>query len=91
MRERRPVEIALPLEVHYALSSHLRPLAPPVAAERVDAEGGAELIGRVATITGLKDLAKLRTAVRQARYRVRVTSPEPLLRLQPSSRRSASR
>jgi hypothetical protein len=80
------VEIALPLEVHYALHSHLHPQAAAGPVENLEAEGGAELLGRVATIAGLEDLGRLRSAVRRARYRVRVTSPEPLLRLQPLER-----
>jgi hypothetical protein len=86
IRERRPVEIELPLEVHYALHSHLHPQAAAGPVDRLEAEGGAELLGRVATIAGLEDLGRLRSAVRRARYRVSVTSPEPLLRLQPLER-----
>ena len=86
IRERRPVEIELPLEMHYALHSHLHPQAAAGPVEHLEAEGGAELLGRVATIAGLEELAQLQSALRRARYRVRVTSPEPLLRLQPLER-----
>jgi hypothetical protein len=77
MRAGSPVEIGLPLEVHHALQSRLYPPDGDAA------EGGAELIARVASVTGLEELKGLQAAVRRARYRVRVTSPEPLLRLQP--------
>jgi hypothetical protein len=83
IRERRAVEIELPLEVHYALHSHLHPRAAAGPVEGLEAEGGAELLGQVATVAGLEELGKLHAAVRRARYRVRVTSPQPLLRLQP--------
>ena len=53
------------------------------AGERVEADGGAELLGSVATVAGLEEMKKLGAAVRRAHYTVRVTSPEPRLMLLP--------
>jgi hypothetical protein len=83
IRERRAVEIQLPLEVHYALHSHLHPQVAAGPVDRLEAEGGAELLGQVATVTGLEELKDLQAAARRAHYRVRVTSPEPRLSLSP--------
>jgi hypothetical protein len=85
------VEIELPLEVHYALHRHLHPDAAPGPVERLEADGGAELLGSVATVAGLEEMRKLGAAVRRARYTVRVTSPEPRLMLLPPERGKASR
>jgi hypothetical protein len=87
LRAGEPVEIELPLETHYALYRHLYPDAAPGPLERVEAEGGAELLGRIATIAGLEDLKDLQSAVRRARYQVRIASPQPVvLRLEPPAR-----
>ena len=86
IREGKRVEIELPLEVHYALHRHLHPDAAPGPVERLEAEGGAELLGSVATVAGLEELKGLQAAARRARYRVRVTSPEPRLELAPPER-----
>jgi hypothetical protein len=90
IREGKRVEIELPLEVHYALHRHLHPDAAPGPVERLEVEGGAELLGSVATVAGLEEMEKLGTAVRRARYRVRVTSPEPrLIFLPPANEKTA--
>jgi hypothetical protein len=86
IRDGAAVEIELPLEVHYALYRHLHPEGKRGPAESVDASGGAELLAAAATVAGLEELARLRPALRRARYRVRVTSPEPRLRLLPPGR-----
>jgi len=78
-----PVDIELPLEVHYALYKHLHPDRPHTPSEEIDASGGAELLAPIATVAGLQDLKELESAVRKARYGVRLTSPEPRLRLTP--------
>jgi hypothetical protein len=81
MREGSPVEIELPLEVHHALRSRL------FARDGQAAEGDAELLAALAAAaTGLEDLKALQSAVRRARYRVRVTSPAPVLHLRPPER-----
>ena len=84
IRNRSRIEIELPLEVHYALYRHLHPQAPRVPAEDVDASGGAALLAQIATVAGLEEIRQLEAAVRRARYRVRVTSPEPHISLTPS-------
>jgi hypothetical protein len=86
IREGKRVEIELPLEVHYALHRHLHPHAASGPVEGLDAEGGAELLGSVATVAGLEELKGLQAAARRARYRIRVTSPEPRLSLTPPER-----
>ena len=80
IRGHAAVEIELPLEVHYALYKHL---APHSATEEIDTAGGAELLGPIAAVAGLEELQRLEPAVRRGRYRVRLTSPEPRLRLTP--------
>jgi hypothetical protein len=85
------VEIQLPLEVHYALHRHLHPGAAPGPVERLEADGGAELLRSVATVAGLEELKQLGAAVRRAHYTVRVTSPEPRLMLLPPEHEQAPR
>jgi hypothetical protein len=86
IRSGMAVEIELPLEVHYALYKHLHPARAHAPSEDIDVSGGAELLGPVATVAGLQDLQQLEPAVRKARYRVRLTSPEPRLSLTPPER-----
>jgi hypothetical protein len=81
-----PVDIELPLEVHYALYKHLHPDRPHTPSEEIDASGGAELLAPIATVAGLQDLQHLAPAVRRSHYRVHLTSPEPRLRLTPPER-----
>ena len=83
LRRGDPIDIELPLEVHYALFKHLHPDRPHRPSEEIDTSGGAELLGPIATVAGLEDLRGLEPWVRKARYRVRLTSPEPRLRLSP--------
>ena len=83
LRQGGRVEIELPLETHHALYRHLHPDAPRGPDEDIDASDSLELLGRVATVAGLEELAQLRPAVRRARYRVRLTSPDPCLCLIP--------
>lgn len=82
IRRGLPVDVELPLEVHYALYKHLHP-DTHTPSEEIDASGGAELLAPIATIAGLQDLKELEAAVRKARYGVHLTSPEPRLRLTP--------
>jgi hypothetical protein len=77
------VEIELPEGTHYTLYRHLNPGATGTAVEELDATGGAEILDSIATVHGLEELARLRAAVARAHYRVRVTSPDPVLRLTP--------
>lgn len=86
IRRGEPVDIELPLEVHYALFKHLHPDRPHTPSEEIDASGGAELLAPIATVAGLQDLKELEPAVRKAGYHVRLTSPEPRLRLTPPER-----
>jgi hypothetical protein len=83
IRSGMAVEIELPLEVHYALYKHLHPDRPHSPSEDIDVTGGAELLGPVAAVAGLEDLQQLAPALRKGHYRVRLTSPEPRLRLTP--------
>lgn len=77
------VEIELPAGTHYVLHRQLHPGEAASVAERIDASGGAEMLAAIAAVRGLEELARLRRAVSRAHYRVRLTSPEPLLRLLP--------
>jgi hypothetical protein len=77
------VEIYLPLEVHYALYKRLNAEGQQAPAEAIDVSGGAELLGPIASIAGLQEVGELELALRKARYRVRLTSPVPRLRLAP--------
>lgn len=84
------VEIELPLEDHYALYRHLHPGPARGGAEEIDVSGGAELLASIATVAGLEEMRHLQAAVQRARYSVRLTSPEPLLRLLPPAGRRAT-
>ena len=86
IRRGDPIDIELPLEVQYALFKHLHPDRPHSPSEAIDTAGGAELLAPIATVAGLQDLRELEPAVRKARYSVRLTSPEPRLRLTPPQR-----
>jgi hypothetical protein len=86
IRRGEPVDIELPLEVHYALFKHLHPDRPHTPSEEIDASGGAELLAPIATVAGLQDLKELEAVVRKSGYSVRLTSPEPRLRLTPPER-----
>ncbi len=85
MQKGKRVEIALPQGVHHALFRHLNPQAPLGAPEAFDAEGGPELLPRIATVAGLRELEQLERLSRRARYRVELSSPDPLLVLTPSA------
>ena len=80
------MEIELPLETHHALCMQLHPGASRSSAANLDESGGPELVGPVAAVAGLEQLSTLERALRRARYRVELTSPEPLLRLTPRRR-----
>ena len=77
------VAIELPAGTHYVLYRHLHPGESGGHTERIHVTGGVELLEPIATVKGLEELAKLRPALERARYRVRLTSPEPTLVLAP--------
>jgi hypothetical protein len=83
IRNGDPVEIELPLEVHYALFKHLHPQQAQGGSEDIDVSGGAELLEPIATVAGLEELKNLTAAVRRSHYQLHLTSPEPRLRLIP--------
>jgi len=80
------VEIELPVGTHYMLYRHFHPEDTGGAAEHMDAEGSAEILKALAAIKGLEELARLQAPVKRARYRVQLTSPEPMLRLAPPTK-----
>lgn len=86
IRSGAPVQIELPLEVHYALHKHLYPDGAPRTTEDIDASGGAELLRPIATVAGLEELAELESVLRGGHYHVRLTSPDPRLILIPPER-----
>jgi hypothetical protein len=93
------VEISLPQGTHHALFRHLNPEAARGMPESLDAEGGPEMLPQIATVAGLQEVRKLERPARRSRYRVRLSSPDPLLVLTPppvaqaaaSARRTAGR
>lgn len=87
LRRGSRVDIALPLETHHALYRHVNPDAPPGPHEDIDAEGGEDLLQRIATVAGLEELADLVPALRRHRYRVELSGPDPLLSLLPPEAR----
>lgn len=70
-------ELQLPPDYHFALFRHLYPHAATDAPGRIDISGGAELIGRIADIRGLNELAELASLVAASHAQVRVLSPGP--------------
>jgi hypothetical protein len=72
------VEISLPQGVHYALRTRLK------NGDVVDVRNGAEILPRLASVAGLEEFGKLAAAVKRAGYRVRVTSPDPVVVLTPA-------
>ena len=78
------IEFQLASEYHHALFRAVYPAASPGALEEIDADGGPELLAKVATINGLEDmealvspLRKVRAAVRiWGRARISITVPE---------------
>jgi hypothetical protein len=83
MKKRASVQITLPQGTHHALFQHLNPGAARGTPENFDTEGGAEMLARIATVAGLEALGKLERAVRLARYRVQLSTPDPVLILAP--------
>jgi hypothetical protein len=79
MRSGRPVEIELPLETHHALCTRLG----QGRLDAAEASGGAQMLALLAAVAGLEGLERLAPAVRKARYRVRLTTPDPVLTLAP--------
>ena len=80
------VEIELPVGTHYMLYRHFHPDDTGGAAEHMETEGSAEILNALAAIKGLEDLARLHAPVKRARYRVHLSSPEPMLRLAPPTK-----
>jgi hypothetical protein len=77
MEKGSELEIELPEGTHYTLCRHLA----GELTEALDIEGGADVLEAMASVHGLEELARLRTAVKRRRYRARLTSPDPLLHL----------
>ena len=88
MRAGSRVDIELPLETHHALYRHLNPDAPRGPDEEIDADDGAELLERIATVAGLEELGALAPALKAGGYRVELNGPDPLLSLLPPGKRA---
>jgi hypothetical protein len=86
LKKHQTVRLALPLEMHHALFRHLNPAASRGAPEDFRAEGGPELLARIATVAGLEPLAALEDSARVARYRVSLATPDPVVVLSPPER-----
>jgi len=76
------VALGLAPDLHHSLFVHLYPQADPGQPEAVDIEGGAELLGRVAGIGGLEELAQLVPALQAADARIQVQSPAPMIQIE---------
>lgn len=77
--ETEEIEIALPLDYNHSLFHALHPDARPADLENIDAQGGPELLARIAKVRGLEELAQLVDVLKNARASVRVSSPPTLL------------
>lgn len=75
LAHRIDVELHLPADYHHAAYRRLRSPAYAETAQRRDVAGGAELLGRVADIQGLEDIAQLEAPATGVRARVRIVSP----------------
>ena len=67
------IEIQLAAEYHHALFRAVHPAAPPGAVEEIDADGGPELLTKVAAINGLEDMKALISPLTKARAAVRIS------------------
>jgi len=88
MRAGSRVDIELPLETHHALYRHLNPDASGGPDEEIDADDGAELLERIATVAGLGELGTLAPALKAGGYRVELSGPDPVLSLLPPAKRA---
>jgi hypothetical protein len=79
LQKRKPVAVSLPRSFHHVLSVRLCDYAKLHG--MLDITGGADLLGRVAEITGLHEFAQLRELVGRAGAGVRVHSPPPQIHL----------
>ena len=79
LAQRKAVAVSLPWSFHHALCVQLSDYAKVHG--MLDVSGGAELLARLAEVTGLQELARLREPVRLAGATVRVHSPPPQLHL----------
>ena len=79
LNEFEQIEITLPLEYNHALFEKLHPDARPADLEDIDAHGGAELLSRIATVSGLEELENLTEPLNNAQASVRIISPPTLL------------
>lgn len=75
------VELQLPPDFHHALLRHLGPLAKD--SDTVNRSGGLELLGEIASISGLEDLALLSKVASDFKAAIRVRSPGPIVTIEP--------
>ncbi len=79
LQEAEQIEISLPLDYNHALFETLHPEAQAADLEDIDAQGGPELLSRIATVSGLEELGKLIEVLGKANATLRVFSPPTLL------------
>ena len=84
--EAEEIEIALPLDYNHSLFHALHPDARPADLEDIDAQGGPELLARVATVSGLNELAQLVEVLKQVQASIRVSSPPTILITVPNNK-----
>lgn len=73
------IEVIFPSNYNHALFRALNPEASEGAAEDLDAQGGAEVLTRMARVSGLESLARLRQALGNAGARIELYSPPRLI------------
>lgn len=69
------IEITLPSNYNHSLFSMLHPGEPPAQLEKIQASGGPELLGDIASIKGLEELKTLIDPLTAAKAKVEVVSP----------------
>jgi hypothetical protein len=82
LEQQGAVALSLAPDLHHSLFVHLYPGASPGEPEQIDLSGDADLVARVAEISGLEALAELLPALRRAHAEVRVESPAPIIHIQ---------
>lgn len=75
--DHRDVELQLPAGFHHAVFAHFQLGGVPGHGDRVDIEGGPELLAQAATIRGLDALGELQDPVVREHAHVRIVSPSP--------------
>lgn len=79
LEEAEQIEISLPFDYNHALFRVLHPDARAADFEDIDTQGGPELLTKIATVSGLEELAELTQVLSSVQASVRIISPPTLL------------